>query len=139
VVLVQLVPPRQVVAALALGTTIGQTVVAIPMVFVARRICGRAALEGVGHAALAGVAACVAAATVGVGVSLAVPIHHKLVAFALAIPAAGCAIVVFGIVAYLLDDGDFRSVLASVRRLGAGAWRRRSEAQHSQAGQDSSR
>ncbi len=137
-VLVQLVQPRQVVAALALGTTIGQTVVAIPMVFVARRICGTTALQGVGHAALAGVAACVAAATVGVGVSLAVPIHHKLVAFALAIPAAGCAIVVFGIVAYLLDDGDFRSVLASVRRVGMGHGGV-APAQHSQAGQDSSR
>ncbi len=139
VVLVQLVQPRQVVAALALGTTIGQSVVAVPLVFVTRRICGRTALQGVGHAALAGVAACVAAAAVGVGVSLAIPIHHKLVAFALSIPAAGCAIVVFGIVAYLLDDGDFRSVLASVRRVGSGAWRRRSRPQHSQAVQDSSR
>ncbi len=139
VVLVQVVQPRQVVAALALGTTIGQTVVAVPLVFVTRRICGATALQGVGHAALAGVAACLAAATVGVGVSLAIPIHHKLVAFALAIPAAGCAIVVFGIVAYMLDDGDFRSVLASVRRVGNGAWRRRSEPQHSQATQDSSR
>ena len=52
VVLVQLVPPRLVVAALALGTTIGQTVVAIPLVFVTRRICGKAALQGLGHAAL---------------------------------------------------------------------------------------
>ena len=43
VVLVQLVPPRLVVAALALGTTIGQTVVAIPLVIVTRRICGKAA------------------------------------------------------------------------------------------------
>jgi putative peptidoglycan lipid II flippase len=116
VVLVQLVPARLVVAALALGTTIGQTVVAIPLVFVTRRICGKDAVQGVGHAALAGLAACAAAAAAGVAVSLAVPLHHKLVAVALAVPAAGCAIIAYGVVAYLLDNGDLRAVLAWVRR-----------------------
>jgi putative peptidoglycan lipid II flippase len=119
VVLVGLVPARLVVAALALGTTIGQTVVAIPLVFVTRRICGTAAVEGAGHAALAGLAACAAGAAVGLAVSLAVPLHHKLVAVALAVPAAGCAIIAFGVVAYLLDDGDLRAVLAWVRRAAA--------------------
>ena len=117
VVLVQLVPPRLVVAALALGTTIGQTVVAIPLVIVTRRICGRAAVQGAGHAALAGLAACAVGAAVGVGVSLAVPLHHKLEAIALAVPAAGCAIIAFGVVAYFLDHGDLRSVLSWVRRV----------------------
>jgi len=117
VVLVQLVPARLVPAALALGTTIGQTVVAVPLVFVTRRICGKDAIHGVGHATLAGLAACVAGAAVGVGVSLAVPLHHKLVAAALAVPAAGLAIIAFGIVAYLLDDGDLKAVLAWVRRV----------------------
>jgi putative peptidoglycan lipid II flippase len=115
-VLVQLVPPRLVVAALALGTTFGQTAVAIPLVIVTRRICGKAALEGLGHAGLAGLAACAAGAAVGVALSLAVPLHHKLVAFAVAIPAAGGAIIVFGVVAYLLDQGDLKAVLAWVRR-----------------------
>ena len=50
-------------------------------------------------------------------VSLAVPLHHKLVAAALAVPAAGCAIVAFGVVAYLLDDGDLKVALAWVRRV----------------------
>ncbi len=49
VVLVPLVPARLVVAALALGTTIGQTVVAIPLVFVTRKICGPAAVQGRGR------------------------------------------------------------------------------------------
>ena len=120
VVLVQLVPPRFVVGALALGTTIGQTVVAIPLVIVTRRICGRAAVQGVGHAALTGLAAGAAATAVGVGVNLAVPIHHKLEALALAVPAAGCAIIAFGVVAYLLDDDDLRSVLSWVWRLPGG-------------------
>jgi putative peptidoglycan lipid II flippase len=117
VVLVQLVPPRLVVAALALGTTIGQTVVAIPLVIVTRRICGKAAVQGAGHAALAGLAAGAVGAAVGVAVSLAVPIHHKLEAAALAVPAAGCAIIAFGVVAYFLDDGDLRTGLAWARRV----------------------
>ena len=48
----------------------------------------------------------------GVAVSLAVPLHHKLVAVAVAFPAAGCAIIAFGVVAYFLDDGDLKVVLA---------------------------
>jgi putative peptidoglycan lipid II flippase len=116
VVLVQLVPPSLVVVMLALGTTIGQTVVAIPLVFVTRRICGPAAVQGVGHAALAGLAACAAGAAVGVTASLAVPLHHKLLTAALAVPAAVLAIIAFGVVAYLLDDGDLKAVLAWVRR-----------------------
>jgi hypothetical protein len=86
-------------------------------VIVTRRICGRAAVQGIGHAALAGLAACVAGAAVGVAISLAVPLHHKLEAVALAVPAAGCAIVAFGVVAFLLDDGDLKAVLARVRRV----------------------
>ena len=115
-VLVQLVPARLVVAVLALGTTIGQTVVAIPLVFVTRRICGTAAVQGAGHATLAGMAACAAGAAVGVAVSLAVPLHHKLEAVALAVPAACCAILAFGVMAYILDKGDLKAVLAWVRR-----------------------
>jgi putative peptidoglycan lipid II flippase len=117
VTLVQLVPARLVPAALALGTTIGQTAVAIPLVFVTRRICGPAAVRGVSHAALAGSAACAAGAAVGLAVSLAVPVHHKLEAVALAVPAAGSAILAFGVVAYLLDNGDLKSVLAWARRV----------------------
>ena len=116
VVLVELVPARLVVGALALGTTIGQTAVAIPMMFVTRRICGPAAVRGTRHAALAGLVACLAGAAVGVGVSLAVPLHHKLVALAVAVPAAGCAIIAFGVVAYFLDDGDLKAVLGWARR-----------------------
>ena len=89
VVLAELVPSRLVVAALALGNTIGQTVVAIPLVILTRRICGKAAVQGVGHAALAGLAAGAVGAAVGVAVSMAVSVHHKLEAFALAVPAAG--------------------------------------------------
>jgi putative peptidoglycan lipid II flippase len=115
-VLVELVPPRLVVAMLALGTTLGQTVVAIPLVFVTRRICGTAAVQGAGRANFAGMAACAAAAAVGLAVSLAVPLHHKLEAVALAVPAACCAILAFGVMAYILDRSDLKAVVAWVRR-----------------------
>jgi putative peptidoglycan lipid II flippase len=116
-VLVPLVPARLVVAALALGTTIGQTVVAIPLVFVTRKICGPAAVQGAWRAALAGLAACAVGSAAGVAVSLAVPLHHRLVAVAVAVLAAGCAIIAFGVIAYILDDGDLKAVLAKVRRV----------------------
>jgi putative peptidoglycan lipid II flippase len=117
VVLAELAPSRLVVAALALGNTIGQTVVAIPLVIITRRICGKAAVQGVSHAALAGLASGAAGAAVGVTLSMAIPEQHKLEAFALAVPAAGGAIIAFGVVAYLLDNGDLRAVLAWVRRV----------------------
>jgi putative peptidoglycan lipid II flippase len=117
VVLGELVPSRLVVGALALGNTIGPTVVAIPMVILTRRICGKAAVQGAGHAALAGLLAGAAGAAVGAAISVAVPMHHKLEAFALAVPAAAGAIVAFGTVAYVLDDGDLKAVLAWARRV----------------------
>jgi hypothetical protein len=40
-----------------------------------------------------------------------------VVPLTLPVPAAGCAILAFGVVAYLLDDGDLKSVLAWVRRV----------------------
>ena len=119
VVLVQLVPARLVPGALALGASIGQVVVAIPLVFVTRRICGPAAVHGTGRAALAGLAAGAAGAAVGLAVSLAVPLHHKLVAVALAVLAAGCAVIAFAVVAYLLDNGDLKVMLAWARRAAA--------------------
>ena len=111
VVLAELAPPRLVVAALALGSTIGQTVVAVPLVIATRRICGPAAVHGVGHAAMAGLAAGVVSAAVGVGVSLAAPVGGKILAAGVAVVAAGCAVIAFGVVAYLLDRGDLKVVL----------------------------
>jgi putative peptidoglycan lipid II flippase len=116
VALAELAPPRLVVAALALGNTIGQTVVAVPMVLATRRICGPAAVQGVGRAALAGLTAGAAGAAVGVAVTLAVPVTGTVQGFAVAVPAAACAVLAFGAVAYLLDDGDLKATLALVRR-----------------------
>jgi putative peptidoglycan lipid II flippase len=117
VVLALLAPPHLVVGALALGFTIGQTVVAIPLVAATRRIRGKAAVQGIGHAALAGLAAGAVGAAVGLAVSLTLPVTHKVVAGGVAVLAAGCAVIAFGVVAYLLDDGDLQPILARVRRV----------------------
>jgi putative peptidoglycan lipid II flippase len=116
VVLAGLAPPRLVVAALALGNTIGQTVAVVPMVMATRRICGPAALTGVNHAAGAGQAAGLVSAVAGVLVCLAGPAGGKLVAVGVAVVAAGCAVIAFGLVAYVLDSGDLRAVTARLRR-----------------------
>jgi putative peptidoglycan lipid II flippase len=111
VVLGLLAPPRLVVGALALGTTIGQTVVAVPLVIATRRIRGAAAVHGVAHATLAGLAAAVAGAAVGVGVSVALPASGRADAGGVAALAGCCSVLVFGMVAYLLDRGDLRAFL----------------------------
>jgi len=118
VVLVQLVPPHLVAAALALGNTVGQTAIAIPLVLVTRRICGPAAVQGAGHATLAGLAAGAVGAGVGVAVCLAAPAGGKLSAAAVAAVAAVGAVIAFGVVAWFLDPGDLRVVVARLRRGG---------------------
>jgi len=91
-------------------------VVAIPLVMVTRRICGKAAVEGVTRAALAGLAAAAVGTAVGVAVSMAAPTGSKLLAAGVSVVAAGCAVIAFGAVAYLLDGGDLRTVLGRVRQ-----------------------
>lgn len=115
-VLTELVPARLVVAALALGNTIGQTVVAVPLVLLTRRICGREALAGTGHAMAAGLAAGAVAAAVGVAISLADSGGGKLLAVGVAVAAAACCIVAFGVVAFLLDRGDLRAIARRLRQ-----------------------
>jgi putative peptidoglycan lipid II flippase len=122
VVLAELAPAHLVVAALALGMTIGQTLAAIPLVIATRRIRGGVAVHGIRRAALAGLAAAAVGSAVGVAVSIVVPVSHKLLAAAVAVLAAGCAVIAFGVVAYLLDDGDLRAALARLRHI---TWLRR--------------
>jgi putative peptidoglycan lipid II flippase len=125
-VLTQFAPPRLEVPALTLGYTLGQTVVAIPLVVVTRRIRGRAAIDGVWHAALAGFVACVAAAAVGVVVTnelVPSAASGKMLDAAAAVVAAASAVLAFGIVAFLLDRGDLRAIArqAVIRILGLGS------------------
>jgi putative peptidoglycan lipid II flippase len=117
VVLAELVPSRLVVPALALATAMGQTTAAVPLVIVTRRIRGKAAVLGIGRAALGGLAAAAAGAAVGAAVSIALPTSHKLLAALAGVVAAGCAVIAFAAVAYVLNRGDVDAALARLRRV----------------------
>jgi putative peptidoglycan lipid II flippase len=117
VVLVFLVPAHEVVGALALGSTIGQTAAAIPLVFVTRRIRGHEAVQGVVRATFAALAAGLVAAGVGIGLAVVLPDSHKLIDFAVGVVAATGAIIAFGLVALVLDGGDTRVALARVQQM----------------------
>jgi putative peptidoglycan lipid II flippase len=117
VVLGDLVPPHLVVAALGLGNTIGQSLAAVPLVILTRRIRGGEAVAGLRRAGLAGLAAGAVGAVVGVAVSLALPTGGRLAGIAAAAAAAVCAAAGFCLVAYLLDRPDLAPVAARLRRL----------------------
>jgi putative peptidoglycan lipid II flippase len=115
VVLAELVPPSLVVAALALGYTVGQSAAAVPLIVVTRRICGKPALRGVSRSALVGLAAAAAGAAVGAAITTALPVSHKLLDAGVGAAAAGAAIVAFGAVAFVLGDADVRAIPARLR------------------------
>jgi putative peptidoglycan lipid II flippase len=114
--LVLMAPPRLTVAMVSLGITVGQLVTAVPMLLVMGRIRGRSALQGVGRATFASVAAGVAAGDVGLLVSVAMPTSRTLSDVGTGALAAVVAVLVFGVVAYALDRGDLRMVAGRVRR-----------------------
>lgn len=116
VVLAVMVSTHSVVAALALGNSIGMIGAAVPLVIVTRRLRGKAAVQGVGRTTLTGVAAAIVSAIVGAVVSIALPASGKLLDAVGGAVAVGCAVLVFGAVAYVLDDGDLRLVVARLKQ-----------------------
>jgi putative peptidoglycan lipid II flippase len=116
VVLAEVVSTHRVVAALALGNTIGLIGAAVPLVIVTRRLRGKAAVQGIGRTALTGLAAAIVGTIAGVVVSVTLPAGGKLLDIVAGAMAVGCAVVVFGAVAYVLDDGDLRVVMARLKQ-----------------------
>jgi putative peptidoglycan lipid II flippase len=112
--LVELAPPHLVVAALSAASTVAMLVVAVPMVIATRRFRGAAAIAGVGRSTLAGLAAGLVAGGAGVGVTLVLPAGGKLSEAATGALATLLAMLVFGVVAYVLDKDDLRMVAARV-------------------------
>jgi putative peptidoglycan lipid II flippase len=116
VILAELVPAHLVVAALAIGQTVGTNIVAIPFVIVTRRVIGPASVQGVSRATFAGLIAATGAGLAGYAVSAALPAHHKLVSAGIAALAAVCSILVFAVIAIRLDGADLRVILARFRQ-----------------------
>jgi putative peptidoglycan lipid II flippase len=113
-ILGSLAQPKQMVAALALATTIGQTIVAVPLVIVTRGIRGPAAVRGLGRATLTGLTAAVAGAAAGAGISVALPLTGRIDAGGVGLLAAGCAVLTFGLAMYLLGSGQLFPVRRTI-------------------------
>jgi putative peptidoglycan lipid II flippase len=114
--MVLLAPPHLAVGALALASSIGQLATAVPMVAATRRLRGPAAVAGLGHATLAGVAAGAAGAAAGLAIALVMPTGGAIYETCAGAVSTILAVVVFGVVAYALDKGDTRAAAARLRR-----------------------
>jgi putative peptidoglycan lipid II flippase len=114
--LTQFVPPHLEVAALALGNTLGQTVVAIPLVIATRRARGRGAIDGIWHALIVGFLACAGAVAAGIAITneLLPSATDKLLDAGTALVAAAGAVAAFFVVAFVFDRGDLRSMTRQV-------------------------
>jgi putative peptidoglycan lipid II flippase len=115
--LVLLTPPHLTTEMLALANSVGFTAVAIPAVLATRRLRGPDAVAGLGHATLAGIAACAAGGAVGLALTLVLPSGGNAFEAGAGLIALLAAVAVFGVVAYVLDPGDTRVALARLRRL----------------------
>jgi putative peptidoglycan lipid II flippase len=115
VIAVPLVPARWVVPVLGIGNSVGLTAAGLALLAAVRRARGAAALRGIRRAAAAGLAAALAAAAAGAGISAAVPVSGFFQNALLGAAAAACGALAFGVVAYALDGGDVRAVLARSR------------------------
>jgi putative peptidoglycan lipid II flippase len=116
IALAETLPARLVVAGLALGNTVGMTVVAVIFVVVSRRVLGAASIQGLSRATRAGLIAAAGSGLVGAGVSLVIPMHHKLIELAAGTFASVVVVIVFTVIAFRLDDGDLGVILARVTR-----------------------
>lgn len=114
--MVLLAPPRLAVGALALASSVGQIVVAVPMVIATRRLRGSASVAGLGHTTSAGIAAAAAAAAAGLAVAVVMPAGGAVLETGVGAVSTLLAIVVFGVVAYALDKRDVRSAVGRLQR-----------------------
>ncbi len=117
IVLVALVPGRWVVAMLALGNTIGLTVAGVALLIAVRQARGAAALAGARRAGLSGLAAAAAGAGAGAAVAAALHASGPIAAGLTAVLAGVCGLAAFVIVAYVLDGGELRAAMITIRRV----------------------
>ena len=115
--IVPLVPRSAVVPWLGAGTTIGLTASGIALLILVRRLRGPDALRGCTRAALAGLAAALAGAAAGFGVSTAVRATGFLPNVAVTLLASAAVLAAFLAVVAVADGGDLRAVVRRVIRL----------------------
>jgi putative peptidoglycan lipid II flippase len=116
VIAVEMVSARWVVPVLGLGNTAGMVVSGAALLTAVRRARGGDALHGTVRAAMAGLAGAVVGAAAGAGMSAAVPVSGFFLNALVALLACCCAVIAFGVIAYALDGGDLRALVARARR-----------------------
>jgi putative peptidoglycan lipid II flippase len=116
VIAVEMVSAHWVVPVLGLGNTAGMAVSGAALLTAVRRARGDGALHGTMRAAAAGLAGAVVGAAAGAGMSAAVPVSGFLLNVLVALLACCCAVIAFGVTAYVLDGGDLRALVARARR-----------------------
>jgi putative peptidoglycan lipid II flippase len=114
---VLLAPPRLATEALAAASSAGFLLVTVPTVLAVRRLRGAAAVAGLGHATLAGIAGSASGAAVGLLVTVVVPAGGNVGEVATGVVAGTAAVIVFGLVAYALDGEDMRVALSRLQRV----------------------
>ncbi len=116
VIAVEMVSAHWVVPVLGLGNTAGMAVSGAALLTAVRRARGDGALHGTMRAAAAGLAGAVVGALAGAGMSAAVPVSGFFLNVLVALLACCCAVIAFGVIAYVLDGGDLRALVARARR-----------------------
>jgi putative peptidoglycan lipid II flippase len=116
VIAVETVSAHWVVPVLGLGNTAGMAVSGAALLTAVRRARGDGALHGTMRAAAAGLAGAVVGAAAGAGMSAAVPVSGFFLNVLVALLACCCAVIAFGVIAYVLDGGDLRALVARARR-----------------------
>jgi putative peptidoglycan lipid II flippase len=116
IIAVESVTARWVVPVLGLGNTVGMAVSGAALLAAVRRARGSGALRGTARAAAAGLAGAAVGAGAGTALCAAVPVSGFFPNAGMALLACGCAAVAFGVIAYALDGGELRAVVARARR-----------------------
>jgi putative peptidoglycan lipid II flippase len=116
VVLVTAAHGGSVVPLLALGNTIGLTASGLALVVAVWRVRGAAALRGIVRVGICGLAAAIAGAAAGAGAVAALPTAGAIAECFIGLLAAVCAAAAFGVVAWVLDNGDLRAAIGRARR-----------------------
>lgn len=117
IVLSQLLPVDQRVAAVAAGNSIGMTVVGVGLMWWARRVLGSEILQGITRTLCATLIALAVSAAAGWWIAYAWDPRSLSAALAAGAVVAGCVVAVFTALVMVADRAAMRPVLARVRAI----------------------
>ncbi|NUS71810.1 MAG: virulence factor MviN [Corynebacteriales bacterium] len=116
IVLALVVEPEQRIAAVAIGNSVGMTIVGVGLAVLIRRQVGREALHGLTGTTMLAIPLTAVAALAGLGVGMLLPQVNGLAAIGSVLASAGVALAVFVTLVALIDRDAVRPVLERLRR-----------------------